>query len=324
MSANERILLLMKEKGPVIPVQLSKDIKDSILMTSARLSELLSSKKIKISANVKVGGSPLYYLAGQESMLQNFSNNLGNVEKKAYDLLSQSKILRDSMMEPAIRVALRQIKDFAIPLNVFYNNTQEIFWKWYLLDNAKAEIFIKDFLSRIQLVPEKALENGNVEPSTKSINSPPTEIPIPNSTQKENNILKNEIKNENKPAISETQKELVKKEEPRKSRKIGEKASERHVSNFFAGNKISVVESIETKKSSELDFVVELRTSIGDIRYFCKYKSKNKINDSDLSSALVQAQSKNIPLLFLSNGTLSNKANEMLNKEFKGIIFKKI
>ena len=320
MSANERILLLMKEKGPVIPVQLSKEIKDSILMTSARLSELLSSKKIKISANVKVGGSPLYYLAGQESMLQNFSNNLGNVEKKAYDLISQGKVLRDSMMEPAIRVALRQIKDFAIPLNVFYNNAYETFWKWYLMDNVQAEVFIKDYLSKAQSAPEKLVEKGIEESSTKVVNYPATEIPISSPANKEINIPKNE----NKSTIAETQKELVKKEEPKKLRKIGEKANERHAANFFAANKLSIIESLETKKSAELEFIVELRTSIGEIRYFCKYKSKKKINDSDLSSALVQAQSKSLPLLFLSNGALSSKASDMLNKEFKGIIFKKV
>ncbi len=322
MSVNDRILLLMKEKGPVIPVQLSKEINDSILMTSARLSELLASKKIKIS-NVKVGGSPLYYLAGQEDMLQNFSTNLGNAERRAYEMLFQGKVLRDSTTEPAIRVALRQIKDFAIPLNVSYNDAQEVFWKWYLLDNAQAEAFIKEMLSRTEVTTtkntgemSKAVQNGAIEgTSNQQTNS---------ISKKENIIKKDEIITETKKPAIETQKELVKKEDLRKPRKTVEKANERHVSNFFAGNKLSVVEIIETKKPAELDFIVELRTSISDIKYFCKYKIKKKINDADLSSALVQAQSKSLPLLFLSNGTLNNKANDMLNKEFKGIIFKKI
>jgi len=131
MEINERILSIIKEKGPILPVQASKEINETILMTSARLSELLTAKKIKIS-NLKVGGSPLYYFQGQENKLQNFTDNLNGMEKKAYDLLSQNKILKDSDQEPAIRVALRQIKDFAVPLQVIYDNRTEIFWKWYL------------------------------------------------------------------------------------------------------------------------------------------------------------------------------------------------
>ena len=65
MDKNQAILEIISRKGPVIPVQVSKEINDNVLMASARLSELLSSKKVKISS-LKVGGSPLYYLPGQE------------------------------------------------------------------------------------------------------------------------------------------------------------------------------------------------------------------------------------------------------------------
>src|SRR3989344_634457 len=154
METNERILAIVKEKGPLLPVHVSKEINDSILMTSARLSELLSSKHIKIS-NIKVGGSPLYYYLGQESKLQNFANNLSDKPKKAYELLKQNKILRDSEQEPAIRVALREIKDFAVPLQVNYENKAEIFWRWYLTDNNEAESLIREILTKQETVPKK-------------------------------------------------------------------------------------------------------------------------------------------------------------------------
>ena len=128
MDKNQAILEIINRKGPVLPVQVSKEINDNVLMASARLSELLSLKKIKISS-LKVGGSPLYYLPGQEEKLCSFANNLGSVERKAYDLLEQGTVLRDAAMEPAVRVALRQIKDFAVPLQVIYQEKTEIFWK---------------------------------------------------------------------------------------------------------------------------------------------------------------------------------------------------
>ena len=59
----EKILAFMRGKGPILPVEIAKHINTNILMASARLSEIKSNGKIKIS-HVKVCGSPLYYLPG--------------------------------------------------------------------------------------------------------------------------------------------------------------------------------------------------------------------------------------------------------------------
>ncbi|MFC1682475.1 hypothetical protein ACFL0X_02575, partial [Nanoarchaeota archaeon] len=63
----------------------------------------------------RVGSSPVYFLEGQERGLEGFSNHLKSKEKEAFDLLKEKKFLGDSEIEPAIRVALRAIKDFAVP-----------------------------------------------------------------------------------------------------------------------------------------------------------------------------------------------------------------
>lgn len=274
MEKNETILDIIKNKGPVLPVQVAKEINSSILIASARLSELLTAKQIKISS-IKVGGSPLYYLPGQEEKLQNFVNNLSGMEKKAYDIIRQKKVIKDLEQEPAVRVALRLIKDFAIPLQVGYDDKKEIFWRWYLTDNKETEFIIKGILSKkIEQLPLKQ----------KKVEESQTKIP--------------EIK----------KRAFFSKE----------------VYEFFDENKLSVIEDFPFKKILEKDFIVELQTAIGNIKYFCKYKGKKKINDADLSSALIQAQSKNLPLLFLSNGSLSKKAQEMLSNELKNTIFKKM
>jgi len=288
MDTNETILAIIREKGPVLPVQVSKEINDNILMTSARLSELLTAKQIKIS-NLKVGGSPLYYFSGQEEKLQNFVDNLGGMERKAYDLLENNHVLRDYTQEPAVRVALRQIKDFATPLQVNYQNKTEIFWKWYLLDNKEAEVSIKNILSKKEEI---------------------TQEKIPQKPEQE---IKKEIHEE------------LKEDIPKKPKKIIDKnLFLKEIYNFFDKSKINIVGKYDTKKKSEIDFTIELQTSIGNIQYFCKSKNKKKINDADLSSAVIQSQSKNLPLLFLTNGALTKRAQEMLNNEFKNITFKKI
>ena len=304
MDKNQAILEIISHKGPVIPVQVSREIKDSVLMASARLSELLSSKKIKISS-LKVGGSPLYYLPGQEDKLRNFAGNLGGVEKKAYDLLEKDKVLRDAAMEPAIRVALRQIKDFAVPLQVSYQEKTEIFWKWYLMENKEAEILIKGVIEAISSAMEvqqplqKALEQQtHLEKPKEDTKSPRDAVKRPQE---------------------EVKKEIFK---PRKATPkinfLGE------ISRFFSKSKINVVDTREVKKNSEFDIVIELNTQLGDVKYFCKAKNKKKINEGDLSTALVNAQSKGLPLLFITNGEISKKMREKLDTDFKNVVYREL
>src|SRR3989338_1626763 len=123
---NDKVLLrddvisLVKSKGPILPSHVAKAINTNIIMASAYLSELVASKIINIS-NTKVGGSPLYYAPGQEAQLLKFADNLNEKERRALELLKSSSVLRDSSLTPLMRVALREIKDFAFPLQVNVN-----------------------------------------------------------------------------------------------------------------------------------------------------------------------------------------------------------
>ena len=299
MDKNQAILEIINRKGPVLPVQVSKEINDNILMASARLSELLSSKKIKISS-LKVGGSPLYYLPGQEEKLRNFVNNLGGVERKAYDLLEQGKVLRDAVMEPAVRVALRNIKDFAVPLQVIYQEKTEIFWKWYLTETKEAEIIIKDIID--------AIRKSKEIPRPQALQKAPEQQTRPEKP-------KEEIK---KPD------DTTKKEAP-KPRKMAVKINFlNEINGFFSKAKINIMEVKEIKKNSEFDITVELNTQLGNVKYFCKAKNKKNISEGDLSSALVNAQSKGLPLLFITNGKTSKKSQEKLKTDFKNIVYREI
>ena len=137
MVDRDKILGIIRMKGPVLPVQVAKALETSILFASAMLSELVSASLLKVSS-VKIGGSPLYYLPEHKSRLQEFSKHLAQKEIEAYDLLKKKTVLRESELEPAIKVALRNMKDYAWPLKVTINNDKEIFWKWYLTTNEDA------------------------------------------------------------------------------------------------------------------------------------------------------------------------------------------
>ncbi len=135
----EKMLLTFKSRGPCLPVEIAKETNLSILFASAFLSEFLSEKQIKIS-NMKVGGSPLYFLSGQEPMLEKYSNYLKSKEKDAFILLKEKKLLEDKKQEPSIRVALREIKDFAIP----FRKNEEIFWRYFIFPEEEVRNRFKD------------------------------------------------------------------------------------------------------------------------------------------------------------------------------------
>ncbi|MEA2036807.1 MAG: hypothetical protein U9O94_04825 [Nanoarchaeota archaeon] len=335
---NAKILQFIRQKGPILPVEVAKHINSDTLMSSAHLSELSSSGKLKIS-NVKVGGSPLYYIPGQEPQLQNFADNLHEKEKKAYDLLSQKKVLRDSEIEPVIRVALRAIKDYAVALQVNFKGTSHIFWRWYLLSNKDAEELIMAFFEQPKPT-EKVVDKEN-KPEQK-ITSLPKEItkPIPEPEVKksveeptrvqktEEQKIKEHITSESKEPKKEAeeQKEIQKpleKKRPVKKDKIDKNQFLDVISNYFNKNNITLL-SKEVIRKSEIDFTVQVPSAVGKLEYYCKAKDKKKINDTDLASAFAQGQLRKLPVLFLTNGDLTKRAKEMLQKDFKGVSITKL
>tara|TARA_Y100000310_G_scaffold130751_1_gene129866 strand:- start:3466 stop:4371 length:906 start_codon:yes stop_codon:yes gene_type:complete len=128
----EKIVLVFKKRGPSLPVHVAKETGLSILFASAFLSELLSERKIKMS-DMRVGSSPIYFTPGQEIMLEKFSEYLKSKEKEAFIFLRERKFLKDSEQEPAIRVALRAIKDFAIP----FRKDEEIYWRYFIIPETE-------------------------------------------------------------------------------------------------------------------------------------------------------------------------------------------
>ncbi|GIU68379.1 MAG: hypothetical protein KatS3mg001_229 [Candidatus Pacearchaeota archaeon] len=236
----EEILNILRKEGPNIPATISKKINQSILFTSAFLSELFSEKKVKMS-NLRIGSSPLYFLDGQEHLLEGFSDFLKGKEKEAFLLLKDKKFLKDSELEPAIRVALRQIRDFAIP---FYNNN-EIYWRFFL-------------------VPEEEFYRIKEEKKEEEIKS----------TQTNENYKIKEKRKETK-VRSESKKSRLKKEKESFFNKVKEKISSKNeeivdildfkkneiVLKVKKENKEKIVFVFNKKKLSENDFINAFKRS---------------------------------------------------------------
>jgi cell pole-organizing protein PopZ len=331
MVDEDKIMAFIRSKGPILPVQLGSEIKKDLMITGAILSDL-SQRKLILISNTKVGGSPVYYLKEQGYRLQELYKHLNQKDKRAYDLLKQRQVLRDSTLTPLLRVSLRNIKDFAKPVEVTVGNQKEIFWKWYLTTSEKSGHIIKSFFE-----PKKPAQKESVKEEEKKIlkNSQVEKV---QEQQKVNVQENNEQIEKNKPKEIKPKKEQ-KVEEIEQEEFIQQKSSQQELAPFeependtlhevtkkFFNKKHIIIKNIDvTRKNSEIDYEIEIPSTIGNIMYYCKVKSKKTVNDSDLASAFVKGQLKKLPVLFLTRGKLTKKAKEMLDVEFENLKVKEI
>jgi hypothetical protein len=343
-----RIIDVLKKKGPSLPIQIAKEISQNSIFTSAFLSELTDEKRVKTS-DLKVGGSHLYLLEGQESQLEKFSKFLHPKEAEALILLKKNKILKDSEQEPAIRVALREIKDFAES----FKNDNEIYWKHILMPQSEVEIIfqskpIKQETKEVKQIPSVLSET---EPIMSSIPSKPV---IP-SVSSEFSVFR-----ETEPAIhsSSLETEIVPKEikktpekpKPKKIRKPKEEILEPEqefqnpliikpiekpkkdkpksifvlrVINFIEKNNFRIIEE-KDYKTREYNAIIQTDSTLGPINYLTQAKDKRIVIDSDLKKLLYDAQSIPLPALILYSGELNKKAKEYLEKYYSILKAKRI
>ena len=198
------------------------------------------------------------------------------------------------------RVSLREIKDFAVPLNVNVNVKKELFWKWHLIPNKEAEIFLREILN-----PQPKQEIPKPEPSE-----------VKEKEQKEEVVKPQEME--------------IKKQEPRQDTLVKPKPKKQEpkedffkkVKSHFSRKNIEIIKELAEKRA-EGEYILKIPSQIGDVEFYCRVKNKKRISDSDLNLAFAQGQLLKLPIVLITSGELSKKAEEKL-KEYKSMIIKKI
>ncbi len=253
----EKILNYLKFTGPTTPSRISKNIKQELLFTSAHLSDLRSQGKIKISY-LKIGGSPLYFLAGQEDQLyQNAPGNINQKDLEVLNILREKKILAEASLDLLGRVAIRGLKDFAIPLHVTLDGKTGLFWKWHLLSTEEASQLISEMVAKILnqsapvqpkvevQIPVPEVVNTSVETLKAEVVSPIS--PILEIKEKETEETKEKESKQKKEfketrVIGEKAKKSIKKEEQKKIKEIEEEEKE----NLVEKSKINLEKEVKT------------------------------------------------------------------------------
>lgn len=332
--SREEVLKVLKENGPCLPRVVVKTLgKSDTMMVGAVLSELISAKLVKVT-NTKIGTSPVYFLPGQESRLTELSSYINQKDKRAYDLLLEKKVIRDNQQEPLMRVSLRTIKDFSVPIEIKINGNKETFWKWYMLSNEEAIEIIRGMFGQKpkQTQKQEPLPILETKPQEEVILTTPktdglSELPnIP--TKKEVIAPKQEIKLEsnieqNKPKHKIEPQEELNKFSAQNQSELESTEFLIQIRQFFFQNNITIEKEIQIKKNSEYDFLIKIPSAFGKINFFCKAKSKKKNNEQDVAAAYLAADEYRLPTIFLATGEFTKKAINELEK-FKQITIKQI
>jgi hypothetical protein len=282
MQIKERVISLLKMNGPSLPVHIAKGTGQSILFASAFLSELFYEKKVSIS-NIKVGNSPLYFIPGQEPQLERFYTYLNSKEKEAFLLLKDKKFLKDSEQQPAIRVALREIKDFAIP----FKNEEEIYWRYFI-------------------VPEEEIQKEFNKKEKEKIKEEIKEI-LPEEKEKPE-----EIKIEEKKELKIFEKEEKK---PHKKKIIKKRGNQKQDDNFF--NKVKEflskeeIEIIDIQSFNKNNLILKVKEKKEE-KLLMAY-NKKRVTDTDLIKAYNKSLEENLPYIVLSLGDSAKKLKGLIS-----------
>lgn len=298
MDYREQIVQL-GHNSPLLPNTVAKALNTNGILAGAMLSEMVAKGLLKTST-LKVGGSPLYYLPGKEEQLLSYSNYLNEKDKRTLALLQELKVIREKDCEPLVRVSLSLIKDFSKQLLVEYNGIQETFYKYFLVTDEEAKQLIKAQLEPAQ--PVKETKKAAYEETQK----------IKEETKE---IVESNEKKETKEEISPIKKE--KAEKPKKAEVPAGDFWEQLLSHFTT-HKITIQEHTVVKKKTDFDLIVEIPSPVGRLTYYCKARSKKKLTDADISSAYVTGQIKKLPVIFITDGELNKKAQELAS-QLKGL-----
>jgi hypothetical protein len=314
----ERMLNWMKVNGPSLPVQLAKAIGVSPLFASAFLSELKGEGKVKIS-RMRVGSSPLYYLEGQEEQLEKFIQHFESREREAFSLLKESRILEDSIQSPVVRVALRSIRDFAIPVKINVGGEMKLFWRYFNVLESEVGGIVRKGKKESKRISEdkKELAGENATHSIQdnighskdkdlnAIHSPTLDI----TNEKTNNDKTKSGGSGADEQIVKVSRRVKKKEESEFGKKVRE---------YLAARDIEVMSVVSDKKR---EFVGKVRhdSVFGKQEYYLVAKDKKSVGENDLTLALQKAQGERVPALVMATGDLNKKGKEHLGS-WKGLV----
>jgi len=289
LQTKEKIISFIESKGPSLPIQVAKETGMNTIFSSAFLSELYNEKRLSMS-NLRVGSSPLYFIPGQEPQLERFATYLKNKEKEAFQMLKEYKFLEDSKLHPAIRVALREIKDYAIP----FKKDEEIFWKFFTISDDEIRNIIEK-PAEVEIIQEKIIEESKKEIVEEVLEK----------TEKVLDIFDEEKK---VPKKKEPAKKIKKETKSKKPNKKKDENFFNKIKEFLAEQKIEIVDIVNFKNDE-----AKIRVRKKDSEELLFAFNKKKITEKEILKANKEASEEKMKYSILSLGETTKKLNDFID-----------
>jgi hypothetical protein len=252
---------------------------------------------------MRVGSSPVYFLQEHEPLLERYSNFLKSKEKEAFTLLKEKKFLKDTEQDPAIRVALRSIRDFAIP----FKNKEDIYWRFFIEpqesfkpEKAKGVEIMKKEEENIQ---EKS-KGGEEQELKKSLKE--EEISEQDKIKKLTSEIEEKLKKE---FFSRIKKESL-KQKIKKSKKRDLKMEDIFLEEIKVYLKKENIELGEVEFSNKKEIIA--RVKIDEKEVLLVAFNKKRIDEKDIIKAHKKASFSKIKYLVISKGDVPKKIKESL------------
>jgi len=296
-----KILSILESGGPSIPVRISKAIAMDPVFASALLAELLSTKTIKMS-NMKIGASPLYLIPGQEKRLEEHIEHLKSAEKDAYLKLKEKKLMADSEEEPATRVALRNLKDFAAP----FKFKDKIMWRYTFAPQEEIQKMLEPQKEKGERESEKKIGEATKDDNHKEREAPPR----PKSVVAQ---LKISARSANSREPEERQESPKQIEPIFKENKKGEPETVKQtfleeIESFLGKQESEIVTMEEVDKKK---VIAKIKTKDQEAILFAF--NKKRIDEQELVKCYRKAKADNLPYQIIIRGSLTKKMNETIN-----------
>jgi len=291
---DEKIMALVRTSGPILPINVAKELGVETYLAGAMLSSLVKGNHIKISHR-RVGSSPLYFMEGQETRVrERLFKELNELETKTLERLRTLKVAFEEELYPQERFLLKELKDFVTPLTVKSGDKDVSCWKHYSVNDTELNELIEK-----KLVPPKVEQpEPKIEPELPKVEEP-----------------KIEVKPEQLPL------QMVEKPKPvkRVTREIKASAFESKVLDFFISHKIDVGERKPLKKG-ETTYAITEHSHFGTRQFLASINDKKALNEQDISRFYVECQNNKMPGMIFVSKEPSAKTKEYLSKHIGDLI----
>lgn len=262
---------------------------------------------------MKVGGSPLYYTKAQEAMLENFFQYLNQKENEAVNLLKEKGFLIDSEQHPAIRVALRGLKDFAFPIN----RNGIIVWRYFLVNEEN----MPKLEYKAEPISEPKKEEVPIIQTPEIISKEPEQPKIIEIKQENSDFDKMKKELEEKRIEIEKLKEEIQVKSDKKPQKENKSPPKKQQKPIKAKDEtfLNAIKEILAKKSQEIISIEEFDKKYAILKVKSNEKEllvaafdKKKLEDNDLLAIAKRANALNIEYSLIFKGELSKKTKEII------------